>query len=56
VKSDELKSKDKPAISSDVTIAVNNSIFTQIDQMKKLTGKQTMLENTIQTIEEEVKR
>lgn len=56
VKSDELVSKDKPAISPDVTIAVNNSIFTQIDQMKKLTGKQTMLENTIQTIEEEVKR
>lgn len=41
--------------SSEVTIAVSNSIFTQIDQMKKLTGKTTLLESTIKTIEEEVK-
>lgn len=58
VKSDEPKTSNdqKPKPSTDVTIAVSNSIFTQIDQMKKLTGKTEMLENTIQSIEEEVKR
>jgi len=52
---DENKESKSNKPSSEVTIAVSNSIFTQIDQMKKLTGKTTLLESTIKTIEEEVK-
>jgi hypothetical protein len=52
---DENKQSKSSKPSSEVTIAVSNSIFTQIDQMKKLTGKTTLLESTIKTIEEEVK-